>query len=498
MAKHMWALVALLVVIFVIDSCGGGGGGGTTTVPTVPNDAATIMDAAKSLSNGTVIEVGIYRAIDDTINLHDGTTVHLAPGEAKNFVARAWAWLLQPDGTYRREEITMIPGMRFSWCLKGLDEDNAARTINLESTLAQITVADSDLPPGGKYDLSVRAEIAPADLVGYVNGRLAAARAQQSISGGGSDNDDLLWAGAGFLLALAICPSDSAGIILATDAGITPPPPTVTLNISGPAEAEVGDMITIQVASNCPEGWEASWAGGSKSGCGDGSFTITMPSANLVVIVSDGCGNTKSHTVHLKTVNPPVNKPPVAILTVNPTSGNAPLTVHADGSGSYDPDGDIVKYEWFFYGGGGHADVGGITMDNVYDTPGDYSVWLRVTDDDGATAMSATGVTVTVNAPPVDPYQGATLFITPQNPTLNVGMGDEQQFICRIYAADGLTELPIPSGATIVWSSTASGAINPNTGYFYSALAGIGSFRVSVTITWTNHQLTGDTPVVVQ
>ena len=91
MAKHMWALVALLVVIFVIDSCGGGGGGGTTTVPTVPNDAATIMDAAKSLSNGTVIEVGIYRAIDDTINLHDGTTVHLAPGEAKNFVARAWA-----------------------------------------------------------------------------------------------------------------------------------------------------------------------------------------------------------------------------------------------------------------------------------------------------------------------------------------------------------------------------------------------------------------------
>src|SRR3989344_8519921 len=93
---------------------------------------------------------------------------------------------------------------------------------------------------------------------------------------------------------------------------------------------------------------------------------------------------------------PPENQLPVAHLTVTPTNGVAPLTVHADGTASSDPDGTIVKFEWFFYGGGGHADVGGATMDNTYDASGDYSIWLRVTDDDGAVAWSSDGVNITV------------------------------------------------------------------------------------------------------
>ena len=43
-----------------------------------------------------------------------------------------------------------------------------------------------------------------------------------------------------------------------------------------------------------------------------------------------------------------VGIPPVARLNANPTSGNSPLTVHFDGSDSYDADGIITAYKWDF------------------------------------------------------------------------------------------------------------------------------------------------------
>src|SRR5437016_13178257 len=44
-----------------------------------------------------------------------------------------------------------------------------------------------------------------------------------------------------------------------------------------------------------------------------------------------------SYTVNNNQVCRP-NNAPTAVLTATPTSGTAPLTVHFDGSGSYDPD----------------------------------------------------------------------------------------------------------------------------------------------------------------
>ncbi len=42
------------------------------------------------------------------------------------------------------------------------------------------------------------------------------------------------------------------------------------------------------------------------------------------------------------------NKPPVASLNASPSSGQAPLNVVFDGSGSSDPDGSVVSYSWVF------------------------------------------------------------------------------------------------------------------------------------------------------
>lgn len=42
------------------------------------------------------------------------------------------------------------------------------------------------------------------------------------------------------------------------------------------------------------------------------------------------------------------NRPPVAVIAASPTSGFAPLEVAFDGSGSFDPDGQIVAFHWDF------------------------------------------------------------------------------------------------------------------------------------------------------
>ncbi len=53
-----------------------------------------------------------------------------------------------------------------------------------------------------------------------------------------------------------------------------------------------------------------------------------------------------------------------------------------DGSGSYDPDGDIVSYEWDF---GDESSGNGVNVEHVYTDEGVYTIRLTVTDDDGKT-----------------------------------------------------------------------------------------------------------------
>jgi PKD repeat protein len=73
------------------------------------------------------------------------------------------------------------------------------------------------------------------------------------------------------------------------------------------------------------------------------------------------------------------NPPPVAVATASPTSGDAPLTVQFDGSGSYDPLGDpLVYYDWDF-GDGEFGD--GVTVTHTYDRPDTYNPVLFVADE---------------------------------------------------------------------------------------------------------------------
>jgi plastocyanin len=90
------------------------------------------------------------------------------------------------------------------------------------------------------------------------------------------------------------------------------------------------------------------------------------------------------------------NAPPTAKATATPPSGDAPLAVQFDGSGSTDADGTISKYDWDF---GDGAKGTGAKASHDFAKPGTYTVTLTVTDNFNATAKAT--VTVTVKQPAV-------------------------------------------------------------------------------------------------
>ncbi len=91
------------------------------------------------------------------------------------------------------------------------------------------------------------------------------------------------------------------------------------------------------------------------------------------------------------------NQPPVAAIMASPVSGDVPLTVQFDGSGSYDPDGKITEYLWNF---GDNTTESGVTVSHTYTQVGLYPVILTVKDDRGSTAV-ATVIIKVGNPPPI-------------------------------------------------------------------------------------------------
>jgi PKD repeat protein len=77
---------------------------------------------------------------------------------------------------------------------------------------------------------------------------------------------------------------------------------------------------------------------------------------------------------------PPGEENPVAVVTATPISGPSPLAVTFDGSGSYDPDGNVMSYGWDF--GDGVTGAGAIVT-HTYSTSGNFAARLTVTDNDG-------------------------------------------------------------------------------------------------------------------
>ncbi|MBN3039820.1 MAG: PKD domain-containing protein [Candidatus Omnitrophica bacterium] len=93
-----------------------------------------------------------------------------------------------------------------------------------------------------------------------------------------------------------------------------------------------------------------------------------------------------------------VNTPPVADAGPNLVCCEGKVS-EFDASGSYDPDGDTLSYDWDF---GDGESAQGMKVQHVYEKRGTYDVVLTVDDGSGTSCSSDTsGFTANVNAMPV-------------------------------------------------------------------------------------------------
>jgi chitinase len=110
-----------------------------------------------------------------------------------------------------------------------------------------------------------------------------------------------------------------------------------------------------------------------------GDFIVT-----LVVVGPSGTGRGTT-MIHA------LNNPPTADFSFYPQDPFQDERVTFDASSSFDPDGEIVSWEWDF----GDGSMGeGEVVDHAFSTPGDFTVVLTVTDDSGAQAVASQTVTV--------------------------------------------------------------------------------------------------------
>lgn len=108
--------------------------------------------------------------------------------------------------------------------------------------------------------------------------------------------------------------------------------------------------------------------------------------------------------------------PPAASFIVNPATPDTITIASFDAAASTAPNSSIVSYAWDF--GDGTADSG-VNPCHLFETAGDFTVTLTVTNEKGKTTTISRVVTVTY-VPPVDPI---SIRLSRKTMTLQAGMG---------------------------------------------------------------------------
>ncbi|MGC1165812.1 MAG: PKD domain-containing protein [Solirubrobacterales bacterium] len=118
----------------------------------------------------------------------------------------------------------------------------------------------------------------------------------------------------------------------------------------------------------------------------------TAGARTIALRVTDNLGATATTTRSVTVTN----RAPTAVFTTSPSPALAGAGITFDASGSTDLDGTISKYEWDLDGNGTYEVNGGTTPTTVksFSPAGDRTIRLRVTDDNGATAVDTETLSV--------------------------------------------------------------------------------------------------------
>jgi len=220
---------------------------------------------------------------------------------------------------------------------------------------------------------------------------------------------------------------------LFSDMGVQPNTPAeVTLDPAGsnqppiaaftatPERPRFNEVVTFDgSASTDADGtiakyeWDLDGDGAFETDSGTNPIVMRTYTAEAVfdvrLRVTDNDGGTD---LTVRTITVIGNEAPTASFTATPNPAIVGQTVQFNGSGSSDPDGTIVRYEWDIDGNGTYeTDTGASpTTSSSYTSTGTLNVGLRVTDsgDNGGKTATAT-LPVTVNNGGVSSYGDAVL-----------------------------------------------------------------------------------------
>jgi outer membrane protein assembly factor BamB len=170
-----------------------------------------------------------------------------------------------------------------------------------------------------------------------------------------------------------------------------------------------------------------------------------------------------------------LNQSPGAVANADPTSGNVPLTVNFSATGSRDPDGIIVKYEWDLDNGFGFIEYSGGTTSFEYESAGTYIAKLRVTDDDGAVGTASVTISAGV-VPPQAPDVWPMFGHDPQHTHLSPFVGAQTANVEWKYTiGEPVWSSPAIDADGTLYVGSEDGklyAINPNGTFKWSCQTG--------------------------
>jgi len=173
-----------------------------------------------------------------------------------------------------------------------------------------------------------------------------------------------------------------------------------------------------------------------------GSFTIQL-------VVSDGQLTSNPDMVIISATIP--NRNPVA-NPGGPYSGFVGIPVQFNGSGSSDPDGDPLTFDWQFGDGGTGS---GVNPTHIYSNPGTYTVTLRVEDGRGGSNTAQTTAQIAASGPSITGFNpsegpvGTAVTISGNRfkaGGLRVSLGGASAIISKF--TDSSITTTVPLGAT--------------------------------------------------